>query len=98
MQYRKFGNTGRETSALGFGMMRLPRLEDGRIDEQWSIRVLRKAIDDGLSYVDTAYAYPDSERVTGLALADGYREKVMLATKLPVNKVETEVTLLLIQS
>ncbi len=90
MQYRKFGNTGRETSALGFGMMRLPRLEDGRIDEQWSIRVLRKAIDDGLSYVDTAYAYPDSERVTGLALADGYREKVMLATKLPVNKVETE--------
>ena len=84
MQYRKFGNTGLTPSILGFGMMRLPKNEDGTIDEAWAIETLRGAIDNGLTYVDTAYAYKDSERITGLCLRDGYREKVTLATKLPV--------------
>lgn len=84
MQYRKFGNTGLTPSILGFGMMRLPKNEDGSLNEQWAIKTLRYAIDNGLTYVDTAYAYKDSERVTGLCLQDGYREKVTLATKLPV--------------
>ena len=83
MKTRKFGETGLEPSILGFGMMRLKRDADNNIDEQWAISTLRNAIDHGLTYVDTAYTYPDSERVTGLCLRDGYREKVMLATKLP---------------
>ena len=90
MEFRDFGKTGLKPSILGFGMMRLPKNEDGTIDEKWAIETLRNAIDNGLTYVDTAYAYKDSERVTGLCLQDGYREKVTLATKLPVNKVETE--------
>lgn len=90
MEYRKFGKTDMTPSILGFGMMRLMKNEDGTINEQWAVETLRAAIDDGLTYVDTAYAYPGSEVVTGLCLADGYREKVTLATKLPVNKVETE--------
>ena len=90
MECRKFGNTGLTPSILGFGMMRLKKNEDGTINEQWAIETLRGAIDRGLTYVDTAYAYGDSERVTGLCLQDGYREKVTLATKIPVNKVETE--------
>ena len=77
-------------SVLGFGMMRLRKNADGSLDEAWAIKTLRDAIDDGLTYVDTAYAYGDSERVTGLCLRDGYRERVTLATKIPVNKVETE--------
>ena len=84
MECRKFGKTDLTPSILGFGMMRLKRTADGAIDEQWAINTLRYAIDNGLSYVDTAYAYEDSERVTGLCLQDGYREKVTLATKLPV--------------
>ena len=84
METRPFGKTGLTPSVLGFGMMRLKRKPDGRIDEQWAIKTLRYAIDNGLTYVDTAYAYEDSERVTGLCLQDGYREKVTLATKLPV--------------
>ena len=79
-----------QPSILGFGMMRLQKKEDGSLDEAWAIKTLRDAIDDGLTYVDTAYAYGDSERVTGLCLADGYREKVTLATKIPVNKVKSE--------
>ena len=77
-------------SILGFGMMRLKRNEDGSLNEAWAIENLRWAIDHGLSYVDTAYAYGDSERVTGLCLQDGYREKVTLATKIPVNQVDSE--------
>ena len=60
------------------------------MDEEWAVKTLRDAIDKGLSYVDTAYVYPDSERVTGLCLADGYREKVILATKTPVSHFKCE--------
>ena len=87
MECRKFGKTELTPSILGFGMMRLPRNEDGSINEQWAIETLRKAIDNGLTYVDTAYAYKDSERITGLCLQDGYREKVTIATKLPAQMV-----------
>ncbi len=90
MECRKFGNTGLTPSILGFGMMRLKRTADDKLDEDWAIKTLRHAIDHGLSYVDTAYAYGDSERVTGLCLADGYREKVTLATKLPVSMMQCE--------
>ena len=90
MENRKFGNTGLMPSILGFGMMRLQKREDGSIDEQWAIDTLRWAIDNGLTYVDTAYVYPDSERVTGLCLQDGYREKVTLATKMPVSMLGCE--------
>ena len=87
MQYRQFGNTDIKTSILGFGMMRMPKKGDGSFDEKWTIDTLRYAIDQGLTYVDTAYAYGESERITGLALQDGYREKVTLATKIPMGRM-----------
>ena len=86
MEQRKFGNTNLSPSILGFGMMRLKRKEDGTFDEDWAIKTLRYAIDNGLTYVDTAYNYGDSERVTGLCLQNGYREKVTLASKAPVGR------------
>lgn len=90
MEQRKFGKTDLNPSILGFGMMRLKKREDGSLDEEWAIKTLRSAIDQGLTYVDTAYIYDDSERVTGLCLQDGYREKVTLATKLPVSMLTCE--------
>ena len=90
MQYREFGKTGLKTSVLGFGMMRMPKGKDTEYDVDWTINTLRWAIDQGLNYVDTAYIYGDSERVTGLALQDGYREKVILASKMPVSQMKCE--------
>lgn len=91
MLYRKVPQNGDELSILGFGCMRLPVKEDGSIDEERATRQVRYAIDHGVNYVDTAWPYHmgESEPFLGRALADGYREKVRLATKLPSWLVES---------
>ncbi|MBQ8162336.1 MAG: aldo/keto reductase [Clostridia bacterium] len=85
-----FPGIDRASSALGFGCMRLPTKEDGTIDEAQAIQMIRRGIDAGVLYVDTAYPYHggESERLVGKALKDGYRERVILTTKLPCWKVE----------
>jgi predicted aldo/keto reductase-like oxidoreductase len=81
VKYRTMGKTGVEVSALGYGCMRFPKRR-GAIDTERSIAQIRTAIDAGVNYFDTAYAYPGSEVVLGKALA-GRRDSVFIADKIP---------------
>ena len=91
MKYRSFGKLGITGSAFGLGCMRFngPASGDSTIDEQKAISLIRHAIDGGVTYIDTAYVYLNrtSETVLGKALRDGYRDKVMIATKMPIDHV-----------
>jgi hypothetical protein len=91
MLYRKMPRSGDKLSILGFGAMRLPVKEDRSIDETRATRQVRDAIDQGVNYVDTAWPYHmgASEPFMARALADGYREKVKVATKLPSWLIES---------
>jgi len=83
MQYRldKYGN---KLSILGFGCMRFPRAR-GRIDMDKSEAMVLDAVNRGVNYFDTAYLYPGSEEAVGEILAkNNLREKIRLATKLPL--------------
>ena len=91
MKYREFGKLGIKGSAFGLGCMRFNGAASGDsiIDEQKAIGLIRRAIDGGVTYMDTAYVYLDrtSEIVLGKALQDGYRDKVTIATKMPAERV-----------
>lgn len=88
MQYRRLGSrVTEEISALGFGCMRFPTLDkSGEIDRSLADPMLKHAIDHGVNYVDTAWPYHggESENMVGEVLAAGYRDKVLLATKMPM--------------
>lgn len=88
MQYRKFGNTGVNISALGFGAMRLPQKQvDGQnvFDHEEGVKVIQRAFELGVNYVDTApyYCNSESEIIVGKALK-GWRDKVYVSTKNPI--------------
>lgn len=101
MQYRRLGRTGIKVAALGFGCMRLPTLgAPDKIDETAATRLLHDAIESGINYIDTAWFYHaatfgqgaggQSEPFVGRALSGGWRERILLATKLPQQIVKTQ--------
>lgn len=81
MQTRRLGNTGLETSALGLGCMGMSEFY-GTANEQESVDVIRRSLDLGCTFLDTADMYGPftNERLVGKAIA-GRRDEVVLATK-----------------
>jgi Aldo/keto reductase family len=79
MQYRTLGRTGIKVSPYALGALALGT-SIGNPDEDDSIRIIHKALDAGINFVDTADAYGESELVVGKALK-GRRDSVVLATK-----------------
>ena len=88
MEYTTLGRTGIKVSRLCLGCMNF----GGRQEEQESIRIIHQALDSGINFLDTANVYGHepldfptgagrSEQIVGQALADGRRERVILATK-----------------
>jgi predicted aldo/keto reductase-like oxidoreductase len=80
MLYRTLGRTGQRVSLLGLGGYHIGSQQD----EQESIRIIRSAIDRGVTFMDNCWDYHDggSEVRMGKALRDGYRPKVFLMTKI----------------
>ncbi len=83
MIYRKFKDL--DISMLGFGLMRLPVLEDGSIDEAQTAEMVDYAIKHGVNYFDTAWPYHKglSEIVIGKILKNYPRDSFFLANKYP---------------
>lgn len=80
MLYRALGSTGERVSVIGIGGSHISKQDDA----QESVRIIRTAIDGGVTFMDNCWDYNDgeSERRMGRALLDGYRDKVFLMTKI----------------
>jgi predicted aldo/keto reductase-like oxidoreductase len=77
---RPLGRTGEKVSAIGLGGYHIGT----QSDEKLSLRIVRSAIDRGITFMDNCWDYNDGESEVrmGKALRDGYRQKVFLMTKI----------------
>ena len=97
MQYRKYGKTGFESSLLGLGCMRLPRIvgespDSAPVDREKAYELIRYAANNGINYFDTAFTYHGgtSEEILGEALDGGLRKNVKVITKQPLAVMKTQ--------
>jgi aryl-alcohol dehydrogenase-like predicted oxidoreductase len=81
MDYRDLGRTGMQVSPLCLGAMMFGAW--GEPDHDVSIKIIHRALDAGINFIDTAdvYSQGESEKIVGMALAGGRRDEVILATK-----------------
>ena len=81
MEHRTLGRTGVHVTPLCLGAMMFGSW--GETDHEASIRIIHRALDAGINFIDTAdvYSRGESEEIVGKALAGGRRENVVLATK-----------------
>jgi len=81
LQYEEYGKTGDKVSVLGFGLMRLPMVED-HVDMDLSVQLIRRAIELGVNYLDSAVMYCNHE--SQVAFGKGIKrvkDKVYVSTK-----------------
>lgn len=75
---RTLGKTGEEVSILGLGGYHIGEMENSE-----SVKLIKRAIDEGITFMDNAWCYHQglSEKLMGRALKDGYRQKAFVMTK-----------------
>jgi predicted aldo/keto reductase-like oxidoreductase len=83
MQYRNFGRSGRKVSILGFGAMRVPTHEDRTANLELAVPLLRRGLELGITYIDTAHVYCEgtSEVAVGQAVKGFDRSQITITTK-----------------
>jgi aryl-alcohol dehydrogenase-like predicted oxidoreductase len=81
MDYRVLGRTGVKVSSLCLGAMMFGSF--GNPDHEDCVRIIHRALDAGINFIDTAdvYSAGESEEIVGQALTGGRRDHVVLATK-----------------
>ncbi len=79
MQYRTIGASGVKLSCISLGGMRIPT--DRGVSEEQAIATVRRAIELGVNYLETAPGYGNSEVLIGKALEDGWRDRTYVSTK-----------------
>jgi aryl-alcohol dehydrogenase-like predicted oxidoreductase len=81
MEYRPLGRSGMSVSQLCLGAMMFGAA--GNPDHDDSVKIIHRALDAGINFIDTAdvYSTGESEQIVGQALANGRRDNVVLATK-----------------
>lgn len=87
MHMRELGGSGILASAVAFGAWAIGGWNWGGAKESESIDAIHAAVDNGITFIDTApvYGFGRSEEVVGKALRGGYRQKVVLASKCGLN-------------
>ncbi len=90
LRTRELGATGKRATILGFGTGRLHEISPGKLDMEKSAAVVRRGLELGINYIDTALVYHDgqSERAIGMAIDGVPRNSFYLTTKLSVNSQE----------
>ena len=82
MEYRAMGDTGLKVSGVGFGVWTVSTTMWGITDDDYGIKLLRLALDRGITFFDTADVYGDGKGETILARAfEGRRDDIIIATK-----------------
>jgi aryl-alcohol dehydrogenase-like predicted oxidoreductase len=93
MQYRRFGRTNEQVSAMGFGTWPMSGDRYGAIEIDEAVKAIQAAIDAGVNCVDTAPAYGSGHSETAVARAlKGRRDKVLLVTKCGINRQPGQAT------
>ena len=77
MQIRQLGTEGPKISCIGFGAWPIGG-GMGHVNPNTAIEIVRTAINHGITLIDTAQAYRNSEEIIGQALKDGYRDRCFL--------------------
>lgn len=83
MEYRQLGKTGLNISEIGYGAWGIGGSAWIGADEDESVRALHRAIELGVTFIDTARGYGESERIVGQVVRDHPRENLVVATKVP---------------
>ena len=75
MEYKILGKTGLKISRMGFGGIPIQR-----VDQETTKQLMKKLVEEGINYIDTAKGYTVSEAYLGYAL-EGIRDQFVIATK-----------------
>jgi aryl-alcohol dehydrogenase-like predicted oxidoreductase len=83
LKYRRLADTDLEVSEVGFGVWTVSTGWWGKVDDERSVRLLRRAYEEGINYFDTADTYGSGKGETLLAEAfSGIREEIVISTKI----------------